>query len=232
MRYRAITFDMGYTLAWVRPFEDIYLQACRDCGVEASSAALQVAVDAVWQEVVQRDATASFDPTEAYDRQWWHDTSLATLKLAGIAQGAGCIAQRFSQILDEPQSYKVYPDAFPVLGRLRQEGYILGVVSNWGWGLPEMCVSLGLAPYFDFILASSRAGSAKPHPGIFHKALELAGVPAEQVMHVGDSLWADVQGASAVGIRGVLLDRSGSGHSEYPVIYDLGEIFKLLETQR
>jgi putative hydrolase of the HAD superfamily len=140
------------------------------------------------------------------------------------------IAQRFSEILDEPQSFQVYPDAFPALSRLRQEGYILGVVSNWRWSLPEVCSSLGLAAYFDFILASSRAGSAKPHPGIFQKALELAGVSAEQAMHVGDSLWADVQGANAVGIRGVLLDRSWAGHSEYPVIRDLGEIFKLLET--
>ena len=61
---------------------------------------------------------------------------------------------------------------------------------------------------FDFIAASARIGFEKPHPRIFQWALEQADVPAESVIHVGDHVDADVEGARGVGIEGVLIDRA------------------------
>ena len=50
-------------------------------------------------------------------------------------------------------------------------------------------------------------GRVKPHPTIFKAALELLGVaPAEAVM-VGDSLEEDIEGARALGMRAILVDR-------------------------
>ena len=49
----------------------------------------------------------------------------------------------------------------------------------------------------------------KPHRSIFDTALALAGVaPADSLM-VGDSVRADIEGAVAIGMRAVLLRRSG-----------------------
>jgi putative hydrolase of the HAD superfamily len=107
---------------------------------------------------------------------------------------------------------------------LSTSDYTLGIVSNWGWCLPRICRQLGLARYFDFILASSRVGYAKPHPGIFQRALAIAGVAPAQALHVGDSVYADVDGARAVGMDAVLLDRSDKEHSDYAVIRALDEL--------
>ena len=85
---------------------------------------------------------------------------------------------------------------------------IVGAVSNWVWNLPELLHALDLVSHFDFIAASARIGFEKPHPRIFQWALEQAGVPAESVIHVGDHVDADVEGARAVGISGVLIDRT------------------------
>ena len=51
------------------------------------------------------------------------------------------------------------------------------------------------------------------------------------MLHVGDSLAADVLGAQALGITGVLLDRTCSMPADgYPVICSLDQILPLLAT--
>jgi putative hydrolase of the HAD superfamily len=59
------------------------------------------------------------------------------------------------------------------------------------------------------VLTSSSHGKTKPHETIFRRMLELLGVePAEAAM-VGDTLEDDVEGARAVGMHALLVDREG-----------------------
>ena len=44
----------------------------------------------------------------------------------------------------------------------------------------------------------------KPHPAIFEEALRRLGVEAKETVFVGDMVWADVQGAQALGMKAVL----------------------------
>lgn len=55
----------------------------------------------------------------------------------------------------------------------------------------------------------------KPSPDFFRLALDTAGVAAERAVMVGDDLTADVAGAQAVGMRGVLV-RTGKGAEHHP----------------
>jgi putative hydrolase of the HAD superfamily len=72
----------------------------------------------------------------------------------------------------------------------------------------------------------------KPHRSIFEAALKLAGVSAAEAMMVGDSLTQDIDGARGVGMRGVLVRRSGTEvstpHTDVPVIRSLAELTGLL----
>jgi putative hydrolase of the HAD superfamily len=105
----------------------------------------------------------------------------------------------------------------------------LGILSNWDWHLPELCEQLELASYFDFIVVSARVGCSKPNPCIFREMLRQAGTTPERTLHVGDSLSADVRGAQAVGITGVLIDRNGASRPDgYPVVRSLTEVLGLL----
>jgi putative hydrolase of the HAD superfamily len=104
-------------------------------------------------------------------------------------------------------SWHVFPDAVPALEALRARGLAIGAVSNWIWQLPELLHSLELVSHFDFVAASARVGFEKPHAGIFQHALQQAGVRPREALHVGDHIDADVQGAQAVGISPVLIDR-------------------------
>ena len=83
------------------------------------------------------------------------------------------------------------------------------MVSNWDVSLHDVW-TLGLAPLLDGVVTSAEVGARKPDAAIFARALEIAGVRAEQAVHVGDSLEEDVAGARAAGIEPVLIRRDGS----------------------
>jgi putative hydrolase of the HAD superfamily len=106
--------------------------------------------------------------------------------------------------------FVAYTDAAPALRRLRAMGARLIVVSNWDASLHERLAETGLAALVDGALTSAEMGVAKPDAAIFGRALALAGVAAEEALHVGDSPDADVAGARAAGIRAVLVARGGT----------------------
>ena len=106
----------------------------------------------------------------------------------------------------------LYEDVLPTLDRLQRADLKMGIISNWDTPLHAMVEELGLAPYFDVVVAShdQRVQSAKPDAAIFGYALDAVGVPAEKAIHVGDSFEADIMGAHSAGIRAILLDREGT----------------------
>ena len=57
------------------------------------------------------------------------------------------------------------------------------------------------------IVSAEMARACKPHPDIFHKAMELAGVKPEEVIHIGDSVTSDVNAAKEVGITPIYISR-------------------------
>ncbi len=113
-----------------------------------------------------------------------------------------------TQTLLDALRFAAYPDVVPALKRLRDRGVRLVVLSNWDISLYDALASAGLAQLIDGVVCSAEHGQAKPAPGIFAAALELAGLPADQAIHVGDSYTEDVLGARAAGIEPVLLARA------------------------
>jgi putative hydrolase of the HAD superfamily len=120
--------------------------------------------------------------------------------------------------------FVAYPDAAPALRRLRADGIRLVVVSNWDVSLHERLTETGLAALVDGAIASAEAGSAKPDPAIFERALAIAGEPAGATWHVGDSLEADVAGARAAGLHPVLVVREGDAPAGVRAIRTLAEL--------
>jgi putative hydrolase of the HAD superfamily len=95
------------------------------------------------------------------------------------------------------------------LRRWRDDGRRLVVASNWDVSLHEALARTGLRELVDGAVSSAEAGSAKPAPEVFERALAIAGVAAADAVHVGDDHDADYLGARAAGITPVLLVREG-----------------------
>lgn len=71
----------------------------------------------------------------------------------------------------------------------------------------EVLEASRLSDLFDTVVISEAAGVRKPHPEIFRATLSGLGVSQDEVLHVGDSLKADVAGAAALGIPTVWITR-------------------------
>jgi putative hydrolase of the HAD superfamily len=100
-----------------------------------------------------------------------------------------------------------FDDVLPVLNALAAAGVPLGVVTNGSSSAQRGKIALIGAQRFAVIAVTGEHGVAKPDPAIFRIALEQLGLPADQVVHVGDNLSADVGGAQAAGIPTVWLNR-------------------------
>jgi FMN phosphatase YigB (HAD superfamily) len=97
----------------------------------------------------------------------------------------------------------LFPEVLETLRWLRDSGYRVGSVTNRGYSGPlfwEQMDALGLTDVFEHVVISCDIGYMKPHPRIFHQALELMGLEADEAVMVGDSLRADVEGAKTLGM--------------------------------
>lgn len=134
------------------------------------------------------------------------------------------LRQRCAQVLSERLGREVdaatlvaairfdpFPDAAPALAALRSRRLRLFCVSNWDISLTEVLERCGLAERLDGVVSSAAAGSRKPGPAIFERALAEAGCEPAEALHVGDTPEEDLEGARAAGIRALLIDRDGGG---------------------
>ncbi|MYC75876.1 HAD-IA family hydrolase [Candidatus Poribacteria bacterium] len=125
----------------------------------------------------------------------------------------------------------LYDDTVPTLQLLRDSGFKLAIVSNWDTPLDPLTERLGIAHYFDIIVAShdARVRSSKPDSHIFNYTLAAIGVSAAEAVHVGDTYEADIIGAKNAGIRPILIDRDGTQTDRWDeTIQNLSELRKLL----
>ncbi len=85
----------------------------------------------------------------------------------------------------------------------------VGVCSNFSHSPTALQVleESGLAPHVHAVTISEQVGIRKPRPEIFSAMLEQLGVAAEETLHVGDRLDADVSGAAAMGMIPVWITR-------------------------
>ena len=97
-----------------------------------------------------------------------------------------------------------YTEAVPTLVALKAKGIRLGILSHVPWpgdACRRWFARHGMAEHIDFYSLSCEVGWIKPHPAHFDHALERAGVPAREILHVGDHPLRDVAGARRAGFR-------------------------------
>lgn len=163
------------------------------------------------------------------ERDWWH-----TL-VQRVVERTGCEVDGFDRFFGTlydhyaaGSAWQCFPEVPRVLEGLRAGGCRLAVVSNFDSRLPGILQSLGIWGQVDAVVYSSEAGSAKPDAAIFRRALRVLGVDPTRAVHVGDSARADVAGARAAGITGVLIQRGPpAGTVPGGAIQSLDELLRL-----
>lgn len=118
----------------------------------------------------------------------------------------------------------VYPDAIPVLTRLKQK-FVLVLTSNAGREFIDVEMNAtGLLPYFDRVFsATSDFGKVKKTADFYRHICEVLGTTPDEVVHVGDHYEFDYLVPRTVGMQAVYLDRSATRHGD-SIIWNLGEL--------
>jgi 2-haloalkanoic acid dehalogenase type II len=116
------------------------------------------------------------------------------------------------------------------LGRLRERGYRLAILSNVDRDLLERSIAkLGVRP--DLAITAEDCGSYKPAFGHWRLFLERSGASTERTVHVGASQYHDMRPAAALGFRTVFVDRHREPLETSPtrVIRDLSTLPELID---
>jgi putative hydrolase of the HAD superfamily len=198
----AVVFDVDFTLA--RPGPDLgpegYRVLGRRHGLELDPARYEVARAAAFAEVKRH-------PELDHDEEIW------VLFTERIIRGMGGEGDTYAAAVEmesrwaQSIHFELYDDALPVLDLLRERGVKIGLLSNSSRDLNEFVAHHNLRA--DAVLTSHAHGKTKPHESIFRAMLDLLGVAPEEAVMVGDTVDDDIEGARAVGMRAVLLDREG-----------------------
>jgi len=145
--------------------------------------------------------------------QWAHDLSAIRLEtirraLARNGDDPGLAETAFEVFFEARHAVTLYDDVLPALERLASR-YRLVAVSN---GNAEVR-RIGLARFFSGSVSARLHGVAKPDPSIFRAACAAAGAAPHQVLHLGDDLAADVDGALAAGLHAGWICRPDGAHA-------------------
>ncbi len=219
---RAVLFDVDFTLA--RPGPELgpegYVRAGERHGLTLEPARYEAARDAALVDL-RRHPELEHD-----DEIWFRFTERIVRGMGGDADSAYACAVEITRGWERHENFELYDDVPDALAALRSAGLRIGLVSNSARDVREFARHHGLD--VDAGISSFHHGHTKPHASIFRAVLELLGVePAEAAM-VGDTIADDIEGALALGMRAILVDREGRHEDFEPRVESLSELPALL----
>ncbi len=224
--FKAVFFDVGGTLLHVHPsVGDVYAHHARSFGFTGDAADLNKRFGEEWKSLGGMESLGRQKGPEI-EQQFWRNLVYRVFQPLGGLDNFDKYFEQVYQAFAGKDSWRVFEDVeqSQILKRLKNKGVILGVISNWDSRLPVILKNLGLASYFDFILASTVVGSAKPDSLIFEEALRQSGVAKEKACHIGDEPQADLLGARNAGLHSILIDRKGIHENLSPKIQSFEEL--------
>jgi len=199
---RAVVFDVDFTIA--RPGPDLgpdgYRELGRRHGLDLDPTRYEAARAAAFAEVKRH-------PELDHDEEIW------VLFTERIIRGMGGKGDTYAAAVEmegrwaQSLHFELYDDALPVLDLLHDRGLLIGLLSNSSRDLKEFVAHHHV--WADAVLTSQNHGKTKPHESIFRAILGLLDVAPSEAVMVGDTIADDVEGARAVGMQAVLLDREG-----------------------
>ncbi|HXR11727.1 MAG TPA: HAD family hydrolase [Gaiellaceae bacterium] len=215
MSLRAVLFDVDFTLA--RPGPELgpegYVRAGTRHGLTLHASRYE---DARADALVE---LKSHPELEHDDEIWFAFTERIVRGMGGDEPAAQACAVEITRGWERHENFELYEDTLPVLAELRALGLKIGLVSNSARDVHAFALHHALP--IDAGISSFFHGKTKPHASIFRAVLDLLEVRPEETVMIGDTVGDDVEGARAIGMQAILLDRMGRYPEFEPRIEDL-----------
>lgn len=243
---RAVTFDFWDTLAV--DDSDEPERAARGLlpKPQARERLFVEAVLAEWPDQEEASVLSAYNESNRRAAARWkqeHVTSTVAerlgeaLALAGLDQ-----LSRFNALIHafEHMEVEVPPRLLPGAAEALRElagRYRLGIISDTiitpGRGLRQILAQNGVLDCFSAFVFSDEVGRSKPARPVFDAAATQLGLPASEIVHVGDRENNDVLGPQAAGFRAVLftgaVDRGSENSRADAICDDLRQLSRILQ---
>ena len=203
MTQRAVLFDAAGTL--IRLGENVgstYARLAASAGVDLPAGRITAAFSRVFRAAPPMVFTdLDLGETLVAEKDWWkqrvHETFRSADPTLGFSDFDGFFERLWTYFAD-PGNWRLAPGTRQALDSLHEEGFLLGVLSNFDHRLHGLLEGLGIRELFECVVLPADAGAAKPDPRIFRYALASLGVPARASVYVGDDPDDDLAGARGV----------------------------------
>jgi 5'-nucleotidase len=121
-----------------------------------------------------------------------------------------CYARHWSLPAGALQAFHSIADRYPV-----------GIITNGFSEIQQakMARFPEIRSRLDALVVSEEVGIMKPNPGIFRHAETRIGIPANQLLYVGDSLQSDVEGALAAGWQAAWYTTAADGEISNVLVF-------------
>ena len=229
---RGIFFDLDDTLINTTATMEVALRAVQPYLPEQNqnqntlAEALTLSYHQLWGYGTPGYATLKTLPTRKLRR----DLTETALGHLGITQPEQ--VEKIQAIYEDAEraALAAFPGVHETL-RALQPHFQLGIITNGPSILQrEKLEQLGLAQYFSTVVADADFGAPKPDPRLFVFAAELLQLHESELMFVGDSLEADIAGASVAGWQSVFVGSKVSPEATF-CITKLEELLTLPSLQ-
>jgi 2-haloalkanoic acid dehalogenase type II len=229
--YDAVTFDVyGTVLDWEPEIADFLAAWAAGQGLQVSREELLSIYDRVRQPLQEQR------PALPYPEVLKRSLDAVAAEFGGKPESSD--REAFGRIAG---AHKPFADSAAALEALSSMGFRLGALSNIDDASFETAATAA-GIRFDIVVTAERVGAYKPDHAHFRTALadlSAMDIPPDRVLHVAQSLRADIVPANALGLRSVWVDRPGhifgragkGAEDARPdhVVHSLAEVVSLFE---
>jgi len=233
MKIKAIGFDVGHTLIdynnplnWSSLYKPAIIKMLNECNLAFSENRIEEAISTLLKyntRINYREVECSSDIifSEIFDK-WGEDKS--------VMESSKTSFYSFFQA-----SAKPFDDTEPMLRKLKEIGYKIGILTDVAYGMDNKFSRLdiqSIEKYIDVYLSSIDVGYRKPNSKAFIGLSNALGVQAIDMIFIGDEE-KDIKGANQVGMNSVLINRTDKfkDYGQQYTITSLAELEQLLKVE-
>jgi putative hydrolase of the HAD superfamily len=200
-----VLFDAVGTLIYPNPpVAEAYQAVARQLGLDLSATEIARRFVAAFAREFAASGLSRPPTSEAFERDRWRRIVAGVLTELSPADEA---FERLWRHFAQPVSWRVFDDVSPTFSDLASRGLCVGIASNFDNRLHGIVHGVPALSACTRTFVSSEIGYSKPDPRFFAAVAAQLGLPAEEIMLVGDDRVNDYEGALAAGWQAVLVER-------------------------
>ena len=131
------------------------------------------------------------------------------------------------EVLSHYREARAYPEVRDVLDELTRD-VVVAIVSNVDTALLLEVLQRNEL-FIPYVITAEEEMGYKPAAALFDRAIRHLGLPAQHILHVGDSVVEDVQGAAAVGMGTAWMRRGNAAGNTVEADYVVSNLADVLD---